>query len=71
LANRTTNDFNQTIPATTINILFSNPVNLTNLHQPWFMTGRGSLSNIFVAAQIYYASLQPSYPYVNKNLCLI
>jgi hypothetical protein len=65
LANKTTSDFNQTIPIAIINILFSNPVNVTNLHQSWFMNRTNSLANIFVAAEIYYASLQTNYVYVN------
>ncbi|CAF4091856.1 unnamed protein product, partial [Adineta steineri] len=67
LTNKTSNDFNQSIPQTTINILFSNPINLTNLHQPWLMNRTDSLSNVNVALEIYFASLQTNYSYVYRS----
>ncbi|CAF3444208.1 unnamed protein product [Rotaria sp. Silwood1] len=63
LANKTTKDFNQSIPETTLNILFKNPINLTNLHQPWLMHRTNSLSNIYVGGEIFLVSLQPDYAY--------
>jgi hypothetical protein len=65
LTNITTSDFNQSIPLITINILFSSFVNLSNLHQSWFMNRTNSLSNIEVAAEIYIASIQSNYSYVS------
>ena len=66
-ATKTANDFNQSIPAVTISILFASPVNLSNLHQPWFMNRTDSLSNINVVVEIYLASLQPNYAYVSSS----
>ncbi|CAF3364219.1 unnamed protein product [Rotaria sp. Silwood2] len=63
VANITINDFNQSIPITIMTILFSNPVNVSNLHQPWFINRTNSLSNINVAAEIFFASLQTNYAY--------
>lgn len=64
IANKTANNFNQSIPISLITILFSNPVNLTNLHQPWFIGRSETLSNFDVAAEIYVASIVPFYSYV-------
>ncbi len=58
-------DFNQSIPIITMNILFPSFVNLSNLHQSWFMNRTNSLSNIEVAAEIYIASIQSNYSYVS------
>ena len=56
-ANKTTNDFNQSIPIEIITILFANPVNLSNLHQSWLMKRtRRSVSNIQVATEIILVS---------------
>ncbi|CAF1011818.1 unnamed protein product [Rotaria sordida] len=63
LANNTTKDFNQSIPATTLNILFTNPVNLSNLHQSWLINRTNSLSNTDVAIEIFIVSLQSNYVY--------
>jgi hypothetical protein len=63
--NKTTSDFNQSIPIATINILFSNPINLSNLHQPWLMNRTNSLTNLNVASEIFLASLQTNYTYVS------
>jgi hypothetical protein len=65
LANITMSDFNQSIPIITMNILFPSFVNLSNLHQSWFMNRTNSLSNIEVAAEIYIASIQSNYSYVS------
>jgi hypothetical protein len=65
MANKTTSDFNQSIPSTTIDILFTNPVNLSNLHQSWLINRTNSLSNIQVAAEIYISSIVPGYSYVS------
>lgn len=64
MANITTNIFNQSIPITIINILFSYPVNLTNLHQSWLVNRTRSLSNVDVAAEIYVSSVLPGYSVV-------
>ena len=64
MANITTNIFNQSIPITIINILFTNPVSLTNLHQSWLINRTTSLSNLNVAAEIYVSSVLPSYSLV-------
>ncbi len=65
LANETTADFNQSIPSSIIDSLFSNPVNLSNLHQPWFINRTNSLSNINVAAEIYLSSIETNFSYVS------
>jgi hypothetical protein len=65
--NTTTISFNQSIPLATITLLFTNPVNLSNLHQPWFMNKTNSLSNILVAAEIYLVSIQANSSYVNRE----
>ncbi|CAF4578630.1 unnamed protein product [Rotaria socialis] len=58
------NDFNQSIPNTIITALFENPINLTNLHQSWFLNQtHNSLSNLAVAAQIYLTSMQTGLAY--------
>ena len=63
-ANKTVDDFNQTVPTEVIDVLFSNPVNLTNLHQLWFMNRRRtSVSNINVAIEIYLASIRTNFSY--------
>lgn len=59
-------EFNQSIPNRIIVALFSNPVHLTNLHQRWFINQTNSLlPNLAVAAQIYFATLQNNFSYVN------
>ena len=64
-ANKTLNDFNQTIPAAIIKNLFDNAVNLSNLHQAWFMNKTVKYtSNINVAIEIYLASVRPKNFYV-------
>ena len=64
--NKSKNDFNQTIPTTIINLLFDNPTNLSNLHQSWFMDKtENSTSNFDVAVEIYLASMQRNFSYVN------
>ena len=77
--NQTTRNFNQTIPANTLTILFAKPVNLSNLHQPWLINRTNSLSNIEVASEIYRSILQPNSSIVNScsslpdrsmNVCL-
>ncbi|CAM4887474.1 unnamed protein product [Rotaria socialis] len=75
--NKTTSDFNQSIPIATTNILFSNPINLSNLHQPWLMNRTNSLTNLNVASEIFLASLQPNYTYsyqsainIQKSFCI-
>jgi hypothetical protein len=68
MVNITTIDFNQSIPIELIDILFSNPVNLSNLHQPWFINQTNSLSNLEVAAQIYISLIIPNYSYVSFRL---
>lgn len=68
--NKTTSDFNQTIPANTLAILFAQPVNLSNLHQPWFINRTDSLSNIDVAAEIYLSMIRSNFSYVNHRVCL-
>ncbi|CAF2158124.1 unnamed protein product [Rotaria magnacalcarata] len=74
--NKTTSDFNQSIPIATINILFSNPINLSNLHQPWLMNRTNSLTNLNVASEIFLTSLQTNYTYsyqseinIQKSFC--
>jgi hypothetical protein len=63
-ANKTADDFDQSIPTEIINILFFNPVHLTNLHQLWFMNQRRqSASNTDVAIQIYFASRRTNFSY--------
>jgi hypothetical protein len=71
LANETTIDFNQTIPSIIITNLFFNPVNLSNLHQSWFINRTNSLSNINVATEIYLSSIQSSFSYVNMRPCFL
>ena len=64
LANKTSKDFNQS--AALIAALFANPVNLSNLHQSWFMKkNQTSQSNTNVALEIYVAFLQPNSSYVS------
>lgn len=65
-ANRTTNNFNQSIPNSVLQSLFSNPVNLTNLHQPWFMNRTNSFSTFAVALEIGMNSIQPNLNYVRR-----
>jgi hypothetical protein len=68
LVNKTTDDFNQSIPTRIITILFTNPVNLSNLHQSWLINKtRKSSSNLMVAIEIYFASIQPNFTYVNET----
>ena len=66
---KATNDFNQSIPTTIItSYLFTNPVNLSNLHQSWFMNKtKNTLSNLDIAAEIYSASIQSNFSYVNQK----
>ena len=60
------NDFNQSIPSTIITLLFENPVNLSNLHQSWFMNKtQKSSSNLNVATEIYIAHIRRNFSYVN------
>ncbi len=67
-ANKTTNDFNQSIPAEIITILFSNSVHLSNLHQSWFMNKtRASISNLNVAIEIYLASIRTNFSYAYQS----
>ncbi|CAF0854184.1 unnamed protein product [Adineta ricciae] len=66
-SNRTPSDFNQSIPVSIINSLFSNSVNLSNLHQKWFMNRTESVSNLFVAAEVYFASIQTDYTYTYRT----
>lgn len=67
LANKTSNDFNQS--AALIAALFANPVNLSNLHQSWFMKkNQTSQSNGNVAVEIYVAFLRPNSSYVSAKL---
>ncbi|CAF2630332.1 unnamed protein product [Rotaria sp. Silwood2] len=77
LANKTAKDFSQSIPATTLNILFANLVNLSNLHQPWLMNRGNSLSNTEVGAEIFLVSLQSNYAYsyqtetnIQRSFCI-
>ena len=74
-ANKTSGDFNQTIPAAILQDLFENPVNLSNLHQTWFMNKTQKYtSNIDVAIEIYLASVRPNNSYVDLfervDLCI-
>jgi len=65
-ANKSANDFNRSIPSSIITSLFENPVNLSNLHQSWFMNKtRKSSSNLNVATEIYYAAVQRNFSYVS------
>ncbi|CAF1095920.1 unnamed protein product [Adineta ricciae] len=60
-ANKTLNNFNQTIPTAIIKNLFENAVNLSNLHQRWFMNKTAKYtSDINVAIEIYLASVRPN-----------
>ncbi|CAF4378814.1 unnamed protein product, partial [Adineta steineri] len=64
LANKSTNDFNQSIPTAIINTLFQNPVGLSNLHQSWFMNHtKRSESNLNILIQISYSRLQKNFSY--------
>ena len=65
--NRTTNNFNQSIPSSTVQSLFANPVNLANLHQSWLINRTNSLSPTNVALEIYLASTPLGIPYVNSD----
>ena len=67
--NKSTNDFNQSIPSIIIGLLFENPVNLSNLHQSWFMNKtQKSSSNLNVAIEIYYAAIRRNFSYVNRKI---
>ncbi|CAF1162270.1 unnamed protein product [Adineta steineri] len=64
LANKSTNDFNQSIPTTIINTLFQNPVGLSNLHQSWFMNHtKRSESNLNIIIQISYSRSQKNFSF--------
>ncbi|UJR30912.1 hypothetical protein I4U23_018422 [Adineta vaga] len=67
LANKTSSDFTQSIPISTINILFSNAVNLSNLHQTWLMNRTASLSNLDVAVEIFFESIQTNSTYFYRS----
>lgn len=63
------NDFNQSIPSRIIALLFENPVNLSNLHQLWFMNKTQKASSYLdVATEIYYAFIQRNFSYVNWKI---
>lgn len=67
-ANKTTNDFNRSIPTEIINILFSNPVHLSNLHQSWLMNKtQRVISNLNIAIEIYLASRQTNFSYAYQS----
>lgn len=66
-ANKSANDFSQTIPSTIIDNLFSSPVNLSNLHQSWLINRTNTLSNLDVIFEIYFVSIQSNYSYVKKK----
>ncbi|CAF1395035.1 unnamed protein product [Rotaria sp. Silwood1] len=61
LANKIINNFNQSISIIILNILFTNPINLSNLHQSWLINTTNSLSNINVAAEIVFIPSQTDY----------
>jgi hypothetical protein len=62
---KTSADFNQPIPNTIVQALFMNPVNLSNLHQPWLIDRAVSLPTAAVATEIVFVSLQQNFSYVN------
>jgi hypothetical protein len=63
-ANTTADDFNQTLPMNIAQALFINPVNLSNLHQSWFIERNNQLSTINVLTEIYLEYLQINTNYV-------
>lgn len=65
-ANKTSRDFNQSIPDSILTILFATPVTLSNLHQPWFINRTNSPSNLDIATEIYLSSIRPNSSYVNS-----
>lgn len=65
--NRTTNNFNETLPNSILNSIFSNSVNLVHLHQPWFINRTNSLSTIAVAMEIYFNSLRANSTYFYRT----
>ncbi|UJR15712.1 hypothetical protein I4U23_002647 [Adineta vaga] len=76
--NKSMNDFNQTIPNKIITNLFENSVNLSNLHQAWFINKTEKhTSNFNVAIEIYSALLWSNFTYsyqsatnINTSFCI-
>lgn len=66
--NRTTNNFNQSIPSIIVQSLFANPVNLANLHQSWLINRTNTLSTTNVALEIFIAATPLGFNYVSFSL---